>query len=344
MRGATLNTNGSSSTSVISIHAPLAGSDLTVTSAAPKRRYFDPRSPCGERPEPCQHNHPAWYFDPRSPCGERPLYVCLPHLPVTISIHAPLAGSDVAKNLPMRLSSKFRSTLPLRGATAFADVSACCVDISIHAPLAGSDSMSASLRAYCQNFDPRSPCGERLKRRIGRPLRPTISIHAPLAGSDVGIGMIEITSIAISIHAPLAGSDRIRLNWTVKPVISIHAPLAGSDWQFIYLRRTAEISIHAPLAGSDYATPPNPSLADISIHAPLAGSDPMLPLRRGDVGDFDPRSPCGERLRQRRSRSMSRIFRSTLPLRGATNAVTGDTCWMITFRSTLPLRGATTTI
>ena len=34
----------------ISIHAPLAGSDLVVQKRAACRRYFNPRSPCGERP------------------------------------------------------------------------------------------------------------------------------------------------------------------------------------------------------------------------------------------------------------------------------------------------------
>ena len=57
----------------ISIHTPLAGSDRSCRRRAGRRVYFNPHSPCGERPwatsRPC-----SWptYFNPHSPCGERP--------------------------------------------------------------------------------------------------------------------------------------------------------------------------------------------------------------------------------------------------------------------------------
>ena len=58
----------------------------------------------------------------------------------------------------------------------------------------------------------------------------------------------------------------------------------------------AGISIHAPRAGSDarcicriY------TLRRISIHAPRAGSDNIPVLSALEHGNFNPRSPCGER-------------------------------------------------
>ena len=57
---------------IISIHAPLAGSDLAELAQADMDSDFNPRSPCGER-----HDRAA---DLR--------------LAKQISIHAPLAGSD----------------------------------------------------------------------------------------------------------------------------------------------------------------------------------------------------------------------------------------------------------
>ena len=36
----------------ISIHTPLAGSDIFRRAGSPRRRYFNPHSPCGERPPP----------------------------------------------------------------------------------------------------------------------------------------------------------------------------------------------------------------------------------------------------------------------------------------------------
>ena len=81
---------------VISIHAPRVGSDGgRAWSAYTGRRYFNPRSPCGERRDaeslsgssrinfnprsPCGERRLPWvtsvqkyHFNPRSPCGERP--------------------------------------------------------------------------------------------------------------------------------------------------------------------------------------------------------------------------------------------------------------------------------
>ena len=57
----------------------------------------------------------------------------------TISIHAPLAGSDQYLNGEWTWDEEFLSTLPSRGATYDAFRWIGKVQISIHAPLAGSD-------------------------------------------------------------------------------------------------------------------------------------------------------------------------------------------------------------
>ena len=107
---------------------------------------FNPRSSCGERPR-------SWptkcggcsYFNPRSPCGER-LGFPRPGLPADISIHAPRVGSD--------------------GELCITDVT--ILTISIHAPRVGSDSSSVSPCTTRQNFNPRSPCGERQGCRVSK--------------------------------------------------------------------------------------------------------------------------------------------------------------------------------
>ena len=75
LRGATLVPLGIITKSLISIHAPLAGSDRGVIRSLRPFYYFNPRSPCGERPGPhaVTYLH-IGYFNPRSPCGERPLF------------------------------------------------------------------------------------------------------------------------------------------------------------------------------------------------------------------------------------------------------------------------------
>ena len=116
MRGATLQSRSFSPAVLISIHAPHAGSDLKKAFKSEYARYFNPRSPCGERlgydeikaiTKRFQSTLPMrgattaldltmmqTDFNPRSPCGERrPQY------------QAP------------DMSGLFQSTLPMRGAT-----------------------------------------------------------------------------------------------------------------------------------------------------------------------------------------------------------------------------------
>ena len=143
----------------------------------------------------------------------------------------------------------FQSTLPMRGATQLSQDggssrgisihaphagSDCCVrrirapiEISIHAPHAGSDPPGYTLIAQGSDFNPRSPCGERLRRteasahhRYFNPRSPCGERHGTVPGCRY---------IRISIHAPHAGSDCPRIPSSRLHLISIHAPHAGSD-------------------------------------------------------------------------------------------------------------------
>ena len=129
----------------ISIHAPLAGSDISPTARDAPSRNFNPRSPCGERP--CRtryYSEIPVHFNPRSPCGERP------------GIIHPIEKGHII----------FQSTLPLRGATA----------------------QYRSRRASTLDFNPRSPCGERplhialLRCLMSRyaELHPVLGVYQPL--------------------------------------------------------------------------------------------------------------------------------------------------------------------
>ena len=60
---------------------------------------------------------------------------------LVISIHTPLAGSDMIRYGTFTLSILFQSTLPLRGATVIPSWEVGSRTISIHTPLAGSDAL-----------------------------------------------------------------------------------------------------------------------------------------------------------------------------------------------------------
>ena len=164
------------------------GSDATCRSRSRGPRYFNPRSPDGERP-----------------IGFKPLR---PHS--FISIHAPRMGSDSAEYPRFFITLGFQSTLPGWGATSTvcilsgydlisihaprmgSDVPNALISvvefvISIHAPRMGSDRRWLSRRATWRDFNPRSPDGERPTTSIGKsgaryfnPRSPDGERHIPL--------------------------------------------------------------------------------------------------------------------------------------------------------------------
>ena len=141
LRGATPLTALRILNTLVSTHAPLAGSDLPCGKRASAWSSFNPRSPCGERRSDrlTSHQSPT-RFNPRSPCGERrrssqgsPLGHCFnPRSPCGERQHPGLAiagGHRFQPTLPLRGATsmysqniprmaRFQPTLPLRGATA----------------------------------------------------------------------------------------------------------------------------------------------------------------------------------------------------------------------------------
>ena len=95
----------------------------------------------------------------------------------------------------------------MRGATY--DLYPCYYNhvISIHTPHAGSDSSVRQCLDHCINFNPHSPCGERLYQHASR----LNAVHAfqstlPMRGATI-FGDYDFCSMGISIHTPHAGSD-----------------------------------------------------------------------------------------------------------------------------------------
>ena len=257
----------------ISIHAPRAGSDSASFFKCDANSYFNPRSPCGERPA----------LAVRLPVPE-------------ISIHAPRAGSD-----PLTWNGRTGYTISIHAPRAGSDSRGICRTTALYhfnprSPCGErlSYGLIVSLNRY---FNPRSPCGERLFAAQTVDICDDISIHAPRAGSDVEASHTSIL-VGISIHAPRAGSDRSLCAYANSFPISIHAPRAGSDPRFSLRIASAQDfnprspcgerhdSIALPSAtGTFQSTLPvrgatrgrvcGQWMKSISIHAPRAGSDPM---------------------------------------------------------------------
>ena len=213
----------------ISTHAPLAGRDLESCKISALIDDFNPRAPCGARPESSriavEEFHISTYaplagrdrskvlrfypyrdFNPRAPCGARLCFSVKGGGEVNnFNPRAPCGARRRARwyTIP---KSVFQPTRPLRGATS----------------LVASGSVSII-------FQPT------------RPLRGATVQTLLVAGSGL-----------ISTHAPLAGRDKIRicsrlLSFKFQPT----RPLRGATDDLLADAVPNEISTHAPLAGRD---------------------------------------------------------------------------------------------
>ena len=220
----------------ISIHAPRMGSDTT-----PRRRRCVPFL--------FQSTLPGWgatdswrlvttikcKFQSTLPGWGATCSVLRGVPDMMISIHAPRMGSDGMWDTWLHRACSISIHAPRMGSDiAPAGLPHPC-EISIHAPRMGSDKQRRHAPRSANNFNPRSPDGE----RPGRWLRTSTSDHFNPRSPDGErqydpLNTIEMVSI--SIHAPRMGSDlRGEGCQTVFGRISIHAPRMGSDPSFNFL-------------------------------------------------------------------------------------------------------------
>ena len=122
----------------------------------------------------------------------------------------------------------FQSTLPVWGATRYTHAFTILSCISIHAPRVGSDHNTPFASASYTNFNPRSPCGERLASANKIVALAEFQSTLPVWGAT-SIGMVMDLFLEISIHAPRVGSDVEQFMEVCGYGISIHAPRVGSD-------------------------------------------------------------------------------------------------------------------
>ena len=156
------------------------------------------------------------------------------------------------------------------------------------------------------------------RQRPVRHRRQRISIHAPRVGSDEKAQAGEEPIPVFQSTLPVWGATGRPWRSGAIPAISIHAPRVGSDTGYTGVKRSVSISIHAPRVGSD------------ATEVASFGGD----------NNFNPRSPCGERLFEYIGKPTHHLFQSTLPVWGATRTLR-TCCVPYIFQSTLPVWGAT---
>ena len=186
-------------------------------------------------------------------------------------------------------------------------------------PLRGATHITLTDNHPLLYFNPRAPCGARLKNSTASRGIVLFQPTRPLRGAT-GATVARHTLNVISTHAPLAGRDWLCSSWSLgwgyfnprapcgarlaatcvtdagRSYFNPRAPCGARHTDGVTVYSVLYISTHAPLAGRDQVMKLVGSGAEISTHAPLAGRD----------------------IRSKRRNTQRRTFQPTRPLRGAT--------------------------
>ena len=155
----------------------------------------------------------------------------------------------------------------------------------------------------------------------GREGEEFISIHAPLAGNDANRWIHLLLSIKFQSTLPLRGTTRHGCKPPRPSKFQSTLPLRGTTIPFRRLSRFVVFQSTLPLRGTTTSCRTSARRKGISIHAPLAGNDLRARFAASRYPNFNPRSPCGERLASMPVYLYRVKFQSTLPLRGTTQHV-----------------------
>ena len=235
----------------------------------------------------------------------------------------------------------FQSTLPVGGATIEGTAIRVILGFQSTLPVGGATCLPLMLVEVSDNFNPRSPWGERpifsasplgtflfqstlpvggatggtVKRHEGC----NISIHAPRGGSDIARYCNIFNELHFNPRSPW-GSDPLRKLRSVPPLqFQSTLPVGGATARKNDVLIGTFISIHAPRGGSDPCVYSGGFQGYfISIHAPRGGSDHSAWMLLVEHKAFQSTLPVGGATRFSALPFRAYAFQSTLPVGGAT--------------------------
>ena len=213
---------------IISIHAPLTGSDAKATKYTDCKKVFQSTLPSQGATAYAQvSERPTTYFNPRSPHRERRNAFFSPASAVVISIHAPLTGSDNLFSGFVSFAFDFNPRSPHRERL-----------------------METGGTSDTNNFNPRSPHRER--RYVSSPATSVDAFQSTLpsqgaTGSKCGLSYWNVFQSTL----PSQGAT-CPFPLSV-PVCKFQStlPSQGATCFLRCLPLGCTISIHAPITGSD---------------------------------------------------------------------------------------------
>ena len=213
----------------------------------------------------------------------------------------------------------FQSTLPVWGATAFSRLTIKPENNFNPRSPCGERPVCAGCSKILFDFNPRSPCGERplmlARLLLGAQFQSTL----PVWGAT-NSAIITATARIISIHAPRVGSD------LAVDVVHAHACRFQSTlpvWGATCTPCSNFLSYRNFNPRSPCGERPRPSekrwlSGGFQSTLPVWGATVPAAWAGAALPDFNPRSPCGERLHRFDVAAKPGQFQSTLPVWGAT--------------------------
>ena len=168
--------------------------------------------------------------------------------------------------------------------------------ISIHTPHAGSDIKTSLFRSYPRNFNPHSPCGERLFASSIIFTYMDFNPHSP-CGERLRPPEFYINFFRFQSTLPMRGA-------TFTP------PKASGV--------AADFNPHSPCGERLCHSAGHGLIKIFQSTLPMRGATILPVLFLIFLLHFNPHSPCGERLLPIAYSMGFQLFQSTLPMRGAT--------------------------
>ena len=281
---------------LISIHAPLTGSDYCLCFLLVIYSLFQSTLPSQGATAIFSSPVVSFLFQSTLPSQGATKIVEDVTFSSDISIHAPLTGGDLGRLDRYIRYADISIHAPLTGSDFRFPARFMVFDISIHAPLTGSD-IQWQLSGRC--------CG--------------ISIHAPLTGSDRAAMVSPETTSRFQSTLPSQGATIGKQKLQKALQFQSTLPSQGATGLETGEYIVKQISIHAPLTGSDghevqmvwrrsYFNPRSPHRERLNLIALLAffwSFQSTLPSQ-GATRWWDPELEC------------EILFQSTLPSQGAT--------------------------
>ena len=346
----------------ISIHAPRTGSDKKSFSAYQHSRYFNPRSPHGERPPTTSGTLFGWRFQSTLPArGATAAGQFFQALSVFQSTLPARGATDIDNKLQVAFT--FQSTLPARGATfsracrrpvrqdfnprsphgerpSCGSIVQTATDFNPRSPH-GERPSSRSRRSRMRYFNPRSPHGERRYRDATRTDEGDFNPRSPHGERpDAGKGRKRPNNFnPRSPHGerpPRGTNEAAERHFNPRSPHGERPPFDPPDESRSRFQSTLPARGATCVKGGEYAMLPS-----ISIHAPRTGSDKSEEKRDEWVSEISIHAPrTGSDCESPCPRRCLLHFNPRSP-HGERRSTAGAEITPTTFQSTLPARGAT---